>query len=162
MTLTAVVIYDSVLFNRTGQVRRWADALERRFTFNAQQAAPVRSGELRAGIFGEVIRIGPRHLQTSIASTAPHSMYVLRGTEGPIFSDLAWANGGSLVEGERDELTGIYIQHGYMKLRAGNGYGSLYRLSVSGQESQNFFQTAARQTAARHPSLRGFDPDFRY
>ena len=40
--LEAVVIYDSVLFNRTGQVRRWAEAVQRGFVANARAAAQVR------------------------------------------------------------------------------------------------------------------------
>lgn len=142
--VVALVIYDSVLFNRTGQVRRWADAVERGFVFNAKKAAPSRSGALRAGIWGNVERIGPVHLQTIIQSDSEHTMYVLKGTTGPIMTDRMWE------EGERKA----------MKLRPGGGYPEQYAFTVEGQFPNNFFEKAAEATARRHPSLRGFDPDF--
>jgi hypothetical protein len=146
--LEAVVIYDSVLFNRTGQVRRWADSLERNFTNAARAAAPARSGELVAGIHGYVERIGPRHLQTIVMSEAPHSLYVLAGTTGPITSTrLTNAKG-----------TGPAM----LRLKPGGGYPALFREAVAGQEANNFFAVAARATARRHPSLAGWDPDFGY
>lgn len=149
MSLEALVIYDSVLFNRTGQVRRWAESLNRRFVANAKVAAPMRSGELVAGIHGEVARIGPRHLQTLIYSEAPHSLWVLGGTYGPITSDRPVT---ITDEGE------VKIPH--MRLRPGNGYGVLFRTAVSGQRANNFFADAAAATARVHSSLRGFSPTY--
>lgn len=179
--LGAVVVYDSVLYNRTGQVRRWADALNARFVLNAKNAAPMRSGELRAGISGEVTRIGPRHLQTVIESAAPHSLYVLRGTTGPIMSRRMWGFSqkfphliaprgamffGSNVAGSPSQGR-INMQwmreNGYaLRLRPGKGFGTTYALAVSGQEANNFFGVAADRTAVRHPSLRGFSPGYGY
>jgi len=153
----ALVIYDSVLYGRTGQIRRWAERIERRFTLNAIQAAPMRSGELRAGIYGYVNRVGVRRLETIIASTAEHTMYVLKGTTGPIMSDELWAQGG--IEGAIAALPEGESIRGWMRLRPGAGYGVLYRLEVSGQSPQNFFAEAARATARRHSSLRGFSPE---
>jgi hypothetical protein len=173
VSLEALVIYDSVLFNRTGQVRRWANSLERRFTYNAQQMAPERSGELRAGIYGTVNRVGPRHIETLIYSTAPHTLYVVKGTTGPIMSNRLWGfrgrTGLDLPRGGR--MSGsIYDArpnmpwlkaHGYaLKLRAGGGFPQLHALSVSGQEANNFFADAATATARRHSSLRGFTPGY--
>lgn len=169
--LTALVIYDSVLFNRGGQIRRWADRVERRFTTNAQQEAPIRSGELRAGIFGTVNRIGPKHLDTRIYSTAPHTMYVLKGTTGPIMSRRMWGfrsrTGLDLPRGGRTAgglpEMGFLRREGYLlRVRAGNGYPQRFAISVSGQEANNFFGRAATATARRHPSLRGFNPGFGY
>jgi hypothetical protein len=147
-----MVIYDSVLFNRTGQVRRWAEAVERRFTMNARDAAPLNKravktlgappvGTLKAGISGNVTRIGPRHLQTDIVSSAPYSLYVIRGT-------------GTITSGSPD----IEDWRSWMYVPPNPGFGGVTRQqTVSGQAPNNFLGTAARLTAARHPSLRGFN-----
>lgn len=146
--LEAVVIYDSILFERGHMIRRWAEAVERNFTSNAKKAAPMRSGELIAGIYGSVSRTGVKHLETTIWSTAPHSLFVLKGTHGPITSTRATDARGR--------------PPGKMRLAPGNGYGVLFRESVSGQDANNFFAVAAWRTASRHPSLRGFSPGFGY
>lgn len=146
--MEAVVIYDSRLFNRTGQVRRWADRVERRFTSNARAFAPVRSGELASSIHGYVARDGPVHLTTTISADADHALYVLGGTTGPIFSSRPI-----------DAETGKWP---YMRLRPGNGYPQLFRTSVAGQTANNFFGKAATATARRHSSLRGWDPQYGY
>lgn len=155
--LTALVIYDSRLYDRPGQVRRWAERVERRFTINAIQAAPMRSGDLRAGIYGNVDRIGPNRLETVIASTAEHTMFVLKGTTGPIMSDFLWAQGG--IEGAIAATPEGEPIRGWMTLAPGNGFGQTFELEVSGQQPQNFFAEAARATARRHSSLRGFSPE---
>lgn len=149
--ITSLVIYDNVLFDYYGQIHRWAIGLERRFTWNARQAAPVNKrpfkshwqhlagfayrGALQRNITGSVQKVGPKHFQTIIHSRAPYTLYVLRGTTGPI----------TPAEGS------------YMIVPRNPGFGTHQRLrSVSGQRPQNFLQTAAAQTAARHPSIRGF------
>lgn len=152
-TFSSLVIYDSVLFQRGHMIHRWANSVERRFVVNAKQAAPKRSGELAGGISGETFKSGPKHWQVHVHSDAPHTMYVLRGTTGPIMSNLGWAGG------EVDERGRL---RGYMRLQPGNGYGVLYRWSVSGQAANNFFDKAADATARRHPSLRGWDPAYGY
>lgn len=145
--LEAVVIYDSILYGRGHMIRRWAESVQRNFVTNAKASAPKRSGELAGGIHGWVDRVGPRHLQTTIFSEAPHSLYVLGGTTGPIFPDPAYDS-----EGEAR----------YLRLSPGNGYGALYRHSVSGQSPNDFFATAAELTARTHSSLRGFSPTYGY
>lgn len=148
----AVVIYDSVLFNRTGQVRRWADGVERGFTRNAILHAPARSGALRAGIHGYTERVGPKQIQAIIESTADHTWYVLQGTTGPIVSSRLWG----------DWLIGDPIPRkapAMGPLPPYGGHRGGYRKVVSGQEANNFFDAAAEATARTHPSLRGFHPD---
>ena len=147
-----LVIYDSILFNRTGQVRRWADGVERRFTRNARDAAPLNKravktrgappvGSLKAGISGNVTRIGPRHLQTDIVSSAPYSLYVIRGT-------------GTITSGSPDPAN----WRSWMYVPPTAGFGGITRQQqVRGQQANNFLNVAARLTAARHPSLRGFN-----
>jgi hypothetical protein len=139
----AVVTYEARLFELHGHARRWADAIDRRFTGAAKRYAPSRSGELRAGIFGEVDREGRTTLGISILSTAPHTMYVLGGTKTPIMSDGGWGGDGTSM----------------MRLRPGNGYPQMYRHVVRGQAAQNFFGKAADEVALHHSSLRGFRPE---
>lgn len=151
----ALVLYDSVLFNRggaPGEITAWAMRLESRFTRYAKQEAPARSGELKAGIHGHVARVGSHQLLTTIRSEAPHSLYVLRGTNGPIMSNKGWFYYNTGIEPGKDEPKGM------MRLRPGNGYGQLYRREVSGQTANPFFARAAERTARRHTSLRGFYP----
>lgn len=169
----ALVLYSSVLFDRVGPpstVRAWAERLERRFTANAKEFAPIRSGELRAGISGEVTRTGSHQLDTIIRSDAPHSLYVLKGTTGPIYSrrmfgfrgrtGLRYPRGGAFIVGARQVPNIPFLrERGYLlKVRAGRGFPQRYAVSVSGQEANNFFLAAASATAMRHSSLVGFAP----
>lgn len=152
-----LVLYSSVLFQYGGKVSRWANTLERNYVRNAKVMAPVRSGELKDGIYGETMKTGSRDYEVHIHSDAEHTLFVLQGTSGPIMSDAAWAAGGELPPvGER--------QGHFMRLRPGKGHGYSYRHMVSGQDANNFFAKAHRATAARHASLRpnGMDvlPEF--
>lgn len=165
--VVAVVVFDSILYNRTGTIGRWAERTERRFTLNAKKYAPERSGELRAGIDGRINRVGKRQLITTISSHAPHSLYVLKGTTGPIMSRRMWGfqartglrlpRGGRMGNGAPDMR--FLKANGYLlKVRAGNGYSQHYALSVDGQTANNFFNEAAEATARTNSSLRGFHP----
>lgn len=180
--LTSLVIYDSVIFQRGHMVHRWANSVERGFVMHARQEAPMRSGELRAGISGETFKSGPKHWQVHIHSDAEHTMYVLRGTTGPIMSNRMWGFRqrfpnvpGGLPRGGREPIirNGVTVgyranmkwmhAHGYaLRVRAGNGFPQRFALKVRGQESNNFFGRAATATARRHSSLRGFNPGFNY
>lgn len=172
--MAVVVMYSSVLYRRTGLVGRWAYSVARHFTLNAKIAAPKRSGELAAGIVSEVELSAAMHTaEMAISSTAPHTMYVLKGTTGPIMSKRLWGfwsrGGGQNYgrwprgmnnAGRPDLITGNRM--GYvMRLRPGKGHGALLKATVSGQEANNFFGTAADMTAMQHTSLRGFSPGFR-
>jgi hypothetical protein len=142
MSLEALVIYESVLFNRGHMVSRWAEAVERRFVINAKNAAPVRSGELALGIHGEVFRVGPVELETLIFSEAEHTMYVLAGTH---------------------DSAPIYPESGkYLSLPAWGPYPARAARFVMGQTANNFFAAAAAKTAISNPSLRGFSPTYAY
>lgn len=174
--LTALVVYDSRIFYHGSHVSRWANAVERRFVTNARQAAPVRSGELAANIHGESFRSGVRHWDVHIHSDAEHTMYVLRGTTGPIMSNRMWAfrsrtglrfpRGGRIPPSAAtrwNELPRMdFLRQNYylLRVRAGKGFPETFRISVEGQEANNFFADAADATARRHPSLRGFSPGY--
>lgn len=177
MELSGLVIYDSVLFQVGHHVSRWANSVERGFVMNAREAAPMRSGELRAGIHGESFRSGPKHWEVHIHSDAEHTMYVLRGTTGPIMSTRMWGfrtrtglmfpRGGSVGRGSERNMGLPNIpflkERGYLlNVRAGNGFPQRYMVKVRGQRPNNFFAPAADATARRHPSLRGFNPGFEF
>lgn len=140
----AVVIYDSVMYDVGRNVRRWAERVNRRFTAAAIAEAPINQraektawnahepiGSLKAGISGEVTRLGPRHLQTIIKSEASYSLYVLKGTGSPIVP----ATAGML----RLPPLGPFPQQAS---------------SVRGQNANPFFDRAHAITGRRHSSLR--------
>lgn len=169
-TTIAVVTYSSVLFNVGGNCRRWANRVEHRFTNAAQQFAPARTGVLRAGIKGTVYRTGPHHVIADIWSEAEYSLYVLRGTTGPIRArrlhnfrgrtGLQYPRGTYITyQGRQIGLEKPLRERGYLlRVRAGNGHPQRYMEEVEGQDENNFFAAAAQETAFRHPSLRGWAP----
>jgi hypothetical protein len=142
-----IVIFDETLYRPGGLVWLYVGRITRKFATEARRAAPVRSGELRAGIrAGTPRKPSLKKVSGTIGSTAPHTMAVLRGTHGPIMSDALWATGGT--------LTGIPGQ----KLAVGRDrlYPPVTPMSrVAGQRANNFFAVAWVKTAARHPSIRG-------
>lgn len=171
--LTAVVIYDGRLFGPAGMTSRWARSIEREFVATAKVEAPSRSGDLRAGIRGTVYHPGPYTYSTIIESTAPHSLYVLRGTTGPIMSRRMWGFSqryphlygprggfatGNPVRGGKFDKRWMH-EHGYaMRLRPGKGFGYTLEVTVAGQKPNDFFARAGEVVARHHPSLRGFAP----
>ncbi len=167
----ALVMYDERMYQgrstRPGVVYAWAKRVERAFVRFAKEEAPVRTGELRNSIEGETHRTGLRSLDVVISVDAPHTMYVLGGTQGPIMSNRLWAfrtrTGLDLPRGGRDALgrprLPFLIDNGYvLRLRPGNGFGQRYRLQVRGQEANEFMARAAGKVARRHSTLRGFTP----
>lgn len=166
-SIEGIVITDTVLFNRTGDVRRWADRVEAAFTRHAIEQAPSGAetgrihksranasepvGSLKAGISGSVNRVGPRQLETLVYSTASYSLYVLKGT-GTIFSKSARIPAGEPGAGQFAPLEGAGLY-----LPANPGWGkSKVRQRVRGQRANNFLQAAFDATARTHSSLRGY------
>lgn len=146
MANVRVVVYSSVLFNRGGDIRRWADRVEQQFTANAKAIAPVNKrankggspfpvGALKASITGNVARVGPHALNTEISVNVPYATYVLFGTSSPITSPF-----------------------GHKMAVPDNPQGHGHKWSVSGQRAQPFLMEAAFMTARTHSSLRGFTP----
>lgn len=161
-----LVVYDSVLFDVGHNVRRWADAVERRFTANAIAFAPVNKrlnksdwykefpvGSLKASITGDVDRIGPKHLQTTISVNVPYAIYVIEGTSAivPTTSPrmkLPFNAGFTVLSPRRAFDANNPAEH--------SDFGkATYHRVVSGQSANNFLTRAADVTALRHPSLRG-------
>jgi hypothetical protein len=165
--LYAIVVTDTKLFNRTGAVGVWAEKVNVAFVAHAIAEAPIGTdtgrvnksransgwpvGSLKANIAGGVTRVGPRQLETTIASYAPYSLYVIKGT-GTIYSKSARIPAGEPGAGQFAPLgegSGMYIP--------GNpGWGgSKIRQHVSGQKANNFLGRAFDKTARTHSSLRG-------
>lgn len=161
--IVGIVVTDTKLFNRTGEVGRWAARVEVAFTAHAVEEAPIGSdtgrvnkssanagepvGSLKAGISGSVNRVGPRQLETIVASSASYSLYVIKGT-GTIRSKSA-----------RDTISGQFAPLGPgsgMYIPANPGWGKAkIRQRVRGQSANNFLGRAFDATARTHSSLRG-------
>lgn len=131
--IEALIMFDQVLYRPGALVHRWMTQMVGRFTAHAIAAAPMRSGELKAGIEGDTNRVGPKQMEGLISSHAPHTTYVIHGTTGPIRSD----SGGRLAVGRNlwPPVTPRY--------------------EVQGQTANNFMFVAWRRTARQHSVLRG-------
>lgn len=163
-----LVVYDSVLFDIGHNVRRWADAVERRFTANAIAFAPINKrvnksdwykefpvGSLKASISGSVTRVGPKHLQTDISVAVPYAIYVIEGTDFIVPTSsprlkLPFNTGFTVLSARQafDAANDNPAEH--------SDFGKpTYHRVVRGQSANNFLTLAADVTALRHPSLRG-------
>lgn len=185
--LETVVVFDELLYKPGGQVHRWMTLLCGHFESHAQHEAPTRTGELRAGIVSHAEPFGPRQMRGTIASEAPYSLYVLRGTGFPergrggrIYSRRVWRAGGdeesafTELWGYRDPITHAFSRKkipgvrrtrervrkkGFFMAFGPDDHGPrVITPSVSGQEPNNFLFAAWRLTARTHPSIRGLSP----
>lgn len=176
--LVKTVVFDQDLYKPGHMVNKWMHLVTQRFTSHAKDIAPHRSGELRAGISGSARQVGVRQVEGVIASRANHTMFVLRGTTGPIRSTRGFAN----PEGRQSELWGSVNKAGkfttrnikgaerkqykiknpgyWLRVRAGNGYGEHIAFEVNGQHANNFLLAAWRRTANNHKAIRGKMPAF--
>jgi hypothetical protein len=155
-SLSGVVVTDSVLFARTGDIGRWAHRVETSFTAHAIKEAPSGAdtgrinktdpaypvGSLRRNTSGSVSRVGPRQYQTDVTVDVPYALAVLRGSR----TIYARGAGGRFANAEE----GMYIP--------GNpGWGSSrWAQKRAGQKANNFLERAFTATARSHSSLRGF------
>ena len=154
VVLSNVVVNSGALFRGRGDVKVWTDRVTDRFGNEARKYAPSRTGELRSKITTSTKTVGPRQVEGLIASRAKHTMYVLRGTTGPIMSDVVWA-AGALDALRRDPNTGFYPAGTFMPLPAHAGFAARLALTVDGQKANNFLERAWRGTARDHRALRG-------
>jgi hypothetical protein len=177
--LVKTVVFDRDLYKPGHMVHRWVTLVTERFTMHARTLAPKRTGELAAGIEGDTAQVGPRQVEGTIASHAPYTMYVLRGTTGPIMTKRAHANPDgaySQLMGSIDPRTNKFTRRhikgaerrlfsipnkGYFLRLPGDEYGPhLITMSVNGQEANNFLLAAWRRTANNHKAIRGKMPAF--
>lgn len=160
------VVHDEGLYQGTGIVSRWFHRIGEASYANIKQAAPVRTGALRAGITLDFNRDGVRILSADVSSTAPHTGYVVRGTAGDgaglIMSTRAWANKATVGRLRRAlesgsattipaALAGDLPIGLWMKLSdARDGL----HLVVHGQRHNNFLVKGYNVTARTHRSLK--------
>lgn len=155
-----LIVLDEGLYVGNGLVKRWLTRVGNRLYQNVVMAAPERTGELKAGIeldFGQ----GPslRVLDAVVASTAPHTRYVIEGTAaqgaGWIYSTGGMANqpvvasmlAGNIVE---QDTSGLWLV-----IRDG---GPKFHLRVHGQRANNFLAAGYNKTARTHRSLHPIFP----
>jgi hypothetical protein len=153
--LGAVVIFDETLYRPGHLVNRWMNLLCVHFEEHAKALAPKRTGDLAAQITSEAHQAGPKQMSGTIASNAPYTMYVLRGTTGPIYTTLGYASGGN-IEAAFDPVTGKRLSGHWLHVAPGSGFPGFITHSVHGQAANNFLVKAWRRTARNHKSLRGF------
>lgn len=164
---TKVVIFDQHLYRPTGLVGKWMTLVTGHFVEHAKHYAPERTGELREGISGGTQQVGERQVEGHISSSAPHTMYVLKGTTGPIMSNTRWASGGAPATGVEWRGKGSarkqvrFRKKGFwLKLPEDEwGDGGFYS-EVSGQEANNFLLKAWAATARNHRAIRGVSSGF--
>lgn len=149
--LIRTVTFTEKLYRGRGDVRVWLNRVTARFGREAKHYAPVRSGQLRAQISTTTRRSGRHSCEGTIASKAPYTMYVLRGTTGPIMSDTAWGSALDLLRRE----DGSYPPGTFMPIPAHGPYAARTALVVSGQSPNNFLLRAWAATARDHRAIRG-------
>lgn len=166
-TISRVVIVDDSMYHGKGIVIRWVGIVTRSFARAATAEAPRRSGRLKAGIHAGTPRNAARKVvQGTISSSARHTMFVLRGTHGPIMSNALWAIGGPGNPGawriyEYKDLRGrkrtrLVPKKGMQMAVGRNPWPPVSpKFVVSGQSANNFMARAWTITAAKHPALRG-------
>lgn len=181
--LVSTVLFTDRLFRApASMVPRYVRGITLRFSREAKRLAPVRSGELRKSIRAGTPRNMTRKIVVgTIAVSAPHTMYVLRGTgwpvrghSGRIYSRRGFARaqrglsprkqffdvkGRDRTTPRGKPLPGTILKVGKQRL-----YPPITEVtSVRGQEPNNFLERAWRATAADHKVIRGirFPLEFR-
>jgi hypothetical protein len=170
--LTRVVVVDQHLYTGTGLVHRWLSRVGNNLYHNIVAEAPIREGTLKAGIEQDFVQHEGtlRILSTSVASTAPHTKYVIEGTAGNgtgyIYSDGGWANRGlvdRLAGMRRDVLFRTAREQGIdttgMWMAIDDG-GPRFHLRVHGQRANNFMLAGYNRTARTHRALHPIFPGF--
>jgi hypothetical protein len=154
-SVVELVLFDSVLFEQGRMIDRWAFRLKTNFKRHAIEAAPINKrqqkshlsdlpvGSLKAGIDAESHKVGPKHYQITVSSSAPYSIFVLMGTPRSIFP-------------RTSNKLRLPYNVGFSPAHATIGKESQVPF-VSGQRPQNFLAVAAGRTAFTNRSLRGFE-----
>lgn len=157
MVLVAGEEHDEVMYMPGGIVHNWVHGVASEMYFHMEREVPVNKrvnktageppvGTLRAELFSDVDRLGPREFQISAGSHAHYTQYVVGGTS-TIFAPARDAGGRFIPIGE---------EGGGMYLPANPGYGpARWRQQVRGQRANNFIGRAYDATARVHPALRG-------
>lgn len=149
--LVRTVTFTEKLYRGNGDVRVWLNRITDRFGREARHYAPVRSGKLVRGISTTTRTTGRHSCAGTIASRAKYSLFVIRGTHGPIMSNVAW---GAALDELRDE-NGRFARGALMPLPAFGPFKARLALIVDGQTANNFLLRAWFATARDHRALRG-------
>jgi hypothetical protein len=176
--LVGVVIFDEHLYRPTGLVGFWMNKVTMRFVAESIAAAPKDTGRLASGISGDVHQIGVRLVQGRLSSSAPYTMFVVRGTGFPVkgHGGRIYTTKGFVTQNPDDayvtlwgiDKSGKFSRKGkgkrtrhrirkrgyWLKLPfPGRNGGNILTFSVRGQEPNNFFARAWRRTARNHSAL---------
>lgn len=139
-----LVLYPERLFNKSGQVGRWADRVALRSEQAVTGTAPERTGNLKTKISASTRRTSP--LSVSIALRMPHyALFVDQGTP---------SGGYGAIVGR---------QNPYGPSFPGSVNGRYYakttwvRGEVAGQDAQHFIEAGMAKVARSHPSIASID-----
>jgi hypothetical protein len=162
-----VIVHDEGLYQGAGLVSRWFHTIGGETYANVKAAAPVRSGRLKAGVTLNFTRAGRRILSADVASTAPHTGYVIHGTAangtGYIFSTLGWRRRQTVFRIREALFTGGGRGAVREAIGRGGSEGLWMKLSdsrdgihliVHGQKRNNFMVKGYNATARTHRSLK--------
>lgn len=178
--LVKTVVFDRDLYKPGHMVHRWVGLVTTHFVMHAKERAPKRTGRLANGISGDTNQVGPRQVEGLIESTAPYTMFVLRGTTGPIMTTAGWASGGepyTYLWGSIDPKTGKFTRRRIPGVRrkrhripkkghwmrippSPEGSKPFYASQVAGQAPNNFLMGAWRATQHNHRAIRGRVPSW--
>lgn len=157
----AVVIVDQKLYTGTGLVGRWMQGVGNTLWHQTVAAAPQRSGELKTGIGLDFdYDSAGRRVSAEVTSSAPHTMYVLFGTEG--IGGYIYSQGGKSNIATIERMLSGQPAGGDtrgMWLAFTRPYpGKRLHLRVRGQRANNFMLAGYNATARRHRALHPMAP----
>lgn len=164
-----VVVTDEGLYIGNGLVNRWFKRMNNSLYHNIVRHAPIRSGELKAGIELDYNQdpISLRILSGEVVSTAPHTKYVIEGTAGQgadyIYSRGGWASHDRVERLIAQRARGIPFMGAATKglwLGMNRAYPGKPQLRVHGQRANNFLLEGYNATARTHRSLHPIFPGF--
>lgn len=143
---TTIILYPERLFQPRGGVYDWAERVTDYFVAWSVRLAPIRSGELKASIWGDVDTVGPEELVMQIGASAEHAEYVVYGTDGGVV-DMR-AIGG-------DPGGGGYGRDnpGFARGRYWDRNTVIKNNWINGQDPQNFFASARYHVQGRYRSI---------
>jgi hypothetical protein len=168
-TIKRVTIVDDSMYHGKGVVIRWVGIVTRKFARESRAFAPRRSGRLKAGILPGTPRNPFRKVvKGTVSSSAPYTLYVLRGTHGPIMSNKLWAVGGPdspaayrvIIRrtGRGGKPHPVRVPVKGMQMAVGRNLRPPVTpmFTVNGQKANNFMAKAWATTAAAHSGLGPF------
>jgi len=179
VTHTTLSIDSTILFQPpTGDVWEWFNDVSWEFGELARDLAPPRrssarhgtwaTGRMQAGIRATApVAIGAKTLEVNCSSSAPYSIYVLRGTarQGTrwIYTSHGWKNKGEVNRWLKEGGEFLQFEKGYKGFampvsRIPFAKGPIV-LRVRGQRPNPFLQDAYRILSHRHAALPRMDFD---